>query len=510
MSEMLEGFIRAVQKTGSNVRGRGSYMVAQCPAHDDGNPSLSFSMGEDGVMFKCHAGCKKEAILEALGLTWPSVFKNNGKRTDGDSSEDDLWMPCRMDGCDGHKVAEYLYVDEDDNLLYAVARCSNKGQGCQGFRQWVPDSSKKYGKKWGVPSTVRRVPYRLPKVIKAAQAGRRIFVMEGEKDSERLEEDYPGEVATTMAQGAGQSKWKPEFCRYFMGASEVVIVADCDKAGLEYAEEVHRHMSKVVPKVKVVCSTLLDEGADFSDHRDYGFTIDELMVVPFEPVKKRPKMIIEVEEVDRQREVVFAGYSQTSVERSLVGSMLKYGHAYSVAPIDIVTDAKLKGIVQAVGRLAKRGRTVTPEMVAVEIEAISEAEYESILKYLLKIEDVAFSDSKKPEIAARILRERTMRTHIAAWLNAAIRRISNETIDLDDLLKEMRQALSRHAQEYVDLNAIAEPVGDAFSGDVIEEVILEEIQESEKKPKAPVKAKADARPARQAVVISMDRVAGQR
>lgn len=462
-------------------------------------------MGDNGVVFKCHAGCKKEAILEALKLSWPNVFNNGGKRS-GDV-EDDSWMPCRMEGCDGHKVAEYRYVDEKGKLLYAVARCSKKGQGCQGFRQWMPDASKRYGKKWGVPSTVRRVLYHLPAVISAAKAGRRIFLMEGEKDADRLRADYPLETATTLAQGAGGGKWKPEFAKYFKGASEVIIVADCDKAGLDYAEEVHRSLGGVVVKVIAKCSPLMFEGADFSDHRDHGLSLEELEIIPFQPVRKRPRMVIEVEEQDRERQMVFAGYGQESLEKSLIGSMLKDGNTYNIAPIDIATTGKpgdgMKLMVKAIASLFKQGHVVSPETVALEIEEIASGSYDRILEQLLKLEKVAFSDTKKPEKAARILRERTIRRHIGMWLNATIRRLSDETTPLEDLLDGMRQMFERHAQEYVDLSSYCEPVGDVFSGDVIEEVIMEEIEAG---GKASV---SNVRPIRREDVLRPRHAAGQ-
>jgi putative DNA primase/helicase len=46
----------------------------RCPAHDDSNPSLSISEGDDGkVLIHCHAGCSQDAVLDALrsrGLSW--------------------------------------------------------------------------------------------------------------------------------------------------------------------------------------------------------------------------------------------------------------------------------------------------------------------------------------------------------------------------------------------------------------------------------------------------------
>lgn len=487
MGDGLERMIAALDAAGSKRSRAGGGQVFQCPAHEDRSPSLSVGSGATmDVVFNCHAGCEKDAILEALGLTWKDIFGNDTSSQEYQDRRADLWMPCQKKGCGGHKSAEYRYTDEGGKLLYAVARCSRKGDGCpHPFAQWRPDPSKKYGKAWGLPGDVRHVLYNLPKVVAAAKAGKRIFLMEGEKDSDRMGLDYPEETSTSAVSGAGKSKWKPEYCRYFKGASEVIIVADCDKAGLEYAEEVHRHLSKVVPKVRVKCSSLMEDGADFSDHRDYGLTLDELEIVPFAPIKKRPEMVIEVEERDREKEVVFSGYSQESVERSLIGSMLRYGHSYTIAPIDIVTDKKLIVTVQAVARLAKNGRSIDPESVALEIEEMGISTYDKALPELLKIEQVAFSDAEKPKTAARILRERTMRTHIASWLNAAKRRVVNEAVDLGMILDEMRSAFARHAEEYVDLDVFCEPVGDAFAGDVLEEIILEE---TESKPKTNVRA----------------------
>ena len=38
-----------------------------CPAHDDHNPSLSISLGNDGkLLLKCFAGCSFDDIIQAL------------------------------------------------------------------------------------------------------------------------------------------------------------------------------------------------------------------------------------------------------------------------------------------------------------------------------------------------------------------------------------------------------------------------------------------------------------
>lgn len=52
-----------VRQTGS------SRWTACCPAHDDKNPSLTISQGEDGrVLIHCFSGCGIDAIAAALNL----------------------------------------------------------------------------------------------------------------------------------------------------------------------------------------------------------------------------------------------------------------------------------------------------------------------------------------------------------------------------------------------------------------------------------------------------------
>ncbi len=483
----LRNVLAALDKSGSRVKQHGGYYIAQCPAHEDRNASLSITQGDKGVVLNCHARCETDDIRIALDLNWPDLFDNGGRMNAGDRGlAADLWMPCQglkdtplEDRCSGHKAAEYRYVDEAGKLVYAVARCSRKSDGCShAFAQWIPDAGKRFGKKWGLPGSVRRVLYNLPRVIEAAKAGRRIWIMEGEKDADRMGLDFPDEVATTVVSGAGKSKWKLEYTRYFKGASEVIIVADCDKTGLEFAEEVHGHVSKIVGKVKVVCSPLMSDGADFSDHRDHGFGLDEFEVVPFAPIKKRPEMKIVVEEEHREKKVVFGGFSQESVERSLVGSMLRYGNSYGINEVDLQTDARMNVIVKAAARLAAQEMVITPEMVAAEIEDMGVSTYDKVISYALELEAVAFDDTAKPLIAARILRERTMRRTLTYISRATESALQDERRSLDQILTEVGRTAEKLNEEYASLEKeYCGPVGDVFTGDVLEEIVMDEIEQ---------------------------------
>jgi hypothetical protein len=58
--------------------------VGCCPAHEDRDPSLSWTGGQDGrVLIRCHAGCTVESIVDALGEPMTSLFapSENGAPT---------------------------------------------------------------------------------------------------------------------------------------------------------------------------------------------------------------------------------------------------------------------------------------------------------------------------------------------------------------------------------------------------------------------------------------------
>ena len=52
-----------------DAKANGHGWQSRCPAHDDQNPSLSVSEGDDGrALLKCHAGCPTEDVVAALGI----------------------------------------------------------------------------------------------------------------------------------------------------------------------------------------------------------------------------------------------------------------------------------------------------------------------------------------------------------------------------------------------------------------------------------------------------------
>ena len=53
--------------------------IARCPSHNDKSPSLSVMEKSDGrVLIHCHAGCGAIEVLEAVGLSYESLFPADG------------------------------------------------------------------------------------------------------------------------------------------------------------------------------------------------------------------------------------------------------------------------------------------------------------------------------------------------------------------------------------------------------------------------------------------------
>lgn len=63
-----------VRKTGTDR------YIAKCPAHDDGDPSLSIRELPDGrILLHCFSGgCGGLDILSAIGLEWQDVMPDDG------------------------------------------------------------------------------------------------------------------------------------------------------------------------------------------------------------------------------------------------------------------------------------------------------------------------------------------------------------------------------------------------------------------------------------------------
>ena len=237
-------------KLGGRRAGKG--WTARCPAHDDNNPSLSIREGDNGgTVVKCFSGCATEAVMQAVGLSLRDLAPPSSARVANWRHSDE--------------VARYRYTDESGVLLYEVVRKFPKD-----FYQ-VPANGKRG---IGAMTGVRLVLYRLPAVLKAVKDRSTVYVVEGEKDADRLIRE--GLCATTSPKGAGNWSYVADLARQVLRGADVVIVADRDKPGYKHARDVAASLRDVASSVVVVEAV---EGKDVSNHLDKGHSLAELVEI---------------------------------------------------------------------------------------------------------------------------------------------------------------------------------------------------------------------------------------
>jgi Protein of unknown function (DUF3631) len=165
-------------------------------------------------------------------------------------------------------VATYQYKDESGTLLFEKLRFEPK--------DFTLDRKL---------DGVRRVPYRLPELV-AADASQWVWIVEGEKDVDRLV--ARGFVATSSPFGASKTssekKWPADFNEFFANR-KVALIPDNDEAGIEFVHYIAGELLTVATEVRIVELPGAAAKGDVSDFFDAGHTREELL----ELLDKAPK-----------------------------------------------------------------------------------------------------------------------------------------------------------------------------------------------------------------------------
>lgn len=223
---------------------------AFCPLHEADGKSHKRSLGVKAgdtvpVVVNCRAGCSGPEILKALGL--------NGTARKSAS----IIATYRYQDADGRDVREKLRYDPKD------------------FRIRHRDAAGNLVYKSGDGPAVL---YRLPELKAAIEQGRTVFVVEGEKDADRLA--ALGLVATTNIEGAAKPshtpKWKPEYTAQLSGAARVVLVPDNDEPGKAHMKHVAAKLAGKVAEVRCLELPGLPHKGDVSDWLNAGKSVEEL------------------------------------------------------------------------------------------------------------------------------------------------------------------------------------------------------------------------------------------
>lgn len=215
---VLEALHAAGRRVTTSGPGR---IVAQCPAHEDGRPSLSVRAGDGQALLYCFAGCTADDVRHALGLSWADLYDN----------------------------PRGLSWDYDDGRT--VHRTPDKRFTQSGNTKSTP------------------VLYRLAAVRDAVASGAPVYLTEGEKDAATLHK-LAGVTATTAPQGA--VNFAKVDATPLAGAS-VVAVVDRDAAGDRWAAAVRDKLAGVAASVRFVRAAA---GKDAADHLAAGLDLDAL------------------------------------------------------------------------------------------------------------------------------------------------------------------------------------------------------------------------------------------
>lgn len=243
---------------------------ARCPAHDDGQASLSIGEGRDGrVLLKCHAGCDHKKIVAALRLeerdlfdadATPSVATKKAATPKADQKAGRAYASPEA----AQKAYERTLGDPGHVYEYRDA----SGQHVGSVLRWDRPDGKVirplslHADGWRLEQMPEPRPLYLLDVV-AGSPGSALCVAEGEKCVNALSLSL-GVLATTSSGGsnaASKSDWSP------LAGREVVILPDNDDAGRQYAADVAAILHELDPPaiVRVVELDGLEPGGDVAD-----------------------------------------------------------------------------------------------------------------------------------------------------------------------------------------------------------------------------------------------------
>ncbi len=229
--------------------------TARCSAHEDRVASLSLSTGDGGnVLLHCHAGCQTADIVEMAGLDLRDLFNEGAP----------LVAPTPvLTSRSATSQTVYTYRSLDGAVAGEVVRGPGKR-----FRQRRPDGNG--GWEWKAPVTP--ILYQWPELV--AQPDKPVWVVEGEKDTDRL--CALGLRATTNAAGAGKWRAAHTAALFDLSPPAVYVIPDHDVPGQRHASSVTEALTTAgVPAVVVQLPDSPDHG-DVSDWLAAGHTIEEL------------------------------------------------------------------------------------------------------------------------------------------------------------------------------------------------------------------------------------------
>lgn len=255
--------------------------MAQCPSHEDRQPSLSISTGKDGrALVFCHAGCGIRDILDTLEVDPQALFADYDptRETTGNLIHVRAWRekktppPKPPNTTTRHKTAHWDYQHPNGTPAARIVRYDlvDKATGEVVGKTFTQHGINPDGSIAANLGGMDVPLYNAPAVAAAISNSHPIFICEGEKDADTA--IALGLVGTTCAAGAGS--WRPHHTAALAGAELVAIVADNDQPGIAHAHHIATALAELGIRARIY---LPAEGNDLTDHVEAGYGIADLV-----------------------------------------------------------------------------------------------------------------------------------------------------------------------------------------------------------------------------------------
>lgn len=230
-----------------DARPEGSGYVALCPAHEDRDPSLRVSEGDDGrVLLVCRAGCDVRKIVEALKLEMKDLFpRRNLAIASRESAErDPLGAQAGLRGWSREALVALGAVGEKREVRFPMRSAEGEVVGWR--RRRADGGTFPNGKK---ATTVRGghngliAPWPIPVEGVA-------LVVEGEADAAAAK--TAGWSAVVATPGATPGRKVVEYLQTVLAGRDVVLAPDPDEAGDKWRKTVGAALVRAGGRVRFI------------------------------------------------------------------------------------------------------------------------------------------------------------------------------------------------------------------------------------------------------------------